>query len=89
MPNHKEVKQIEQILTNTPNDMLLPKAMDLAHQLWQGDLKDLEKQVKEFGTSEDIVRQVIKEVDIQRQQKKHYLCAGVHYEGENYWGLDR
>jgi len=89
MPNHKEVKQIEQILTNTPNDMLLPKSMDLAHQLWQGDLKDLEKQVKEFGTSEDIASQVIKEGDIQRQQKKHYLGAVFHYEGENYWGLDR
>jgi len=69
--------------------MLLPKAMDLAHQLWQGDLKDLEKQVKEFGTSEDIASQVIKEGDIQRQQKKHYLGAVFHYEGENYWGLDR
>ena len=89
IPNTKQIKKIERILTNTNQDHFINKSLELGHQLWQGHPIDLELQDQNSVASEEKTVLAIKNGNTLRHQMKHYLGAIFHYEGENYWGLDR
>jgi len=89
IPNAKQIKKIERILANTSQDHFINKSLELGHQLWQGNPIDLELQDQDSGASEEKTVLTIKNGNSLRHQMKHYLGAIFHYEGENYWGLDR
>ena len=83
-PSSSAIKLGERILLNEENlghDLLIR----ITEKVWSNEIKELEELSKQ--TQE--VENHLEENNLKRKTLGHYQGGVFHYEGENYWGVDR
>ena len=83
-PSSSAIKLGERILLNEENlghDLLIR----ITEKVWSNEIKELE----ELSKHTQEVESHLEENNLKRKTLGHYQGGVFHYEGENYWGVDR
>ena len=83
-PSSSAIKLGERILLNEENlghDLLIR----ITEKVWSNEIKELE----ELSKHTQEVENHLEENNLKRKTLGHYQGGVFHYEGENYWGVDR
>ena len=83
-PSSSAIKLGERILLNEENlghDLLIR----ITEKVWSNEIKELE----ELSEHTQEVENHLEENNLKRKTLGHYQGGVFHYEGENYWGVDR
>ena len=83
-PSSSAIKLGERILLNEENlghDLLIR----ITEKVWSNEIKELE----ELSKHTQEVENDLEENNLKRKTLGHYQGGVFHYEGENYWGVDR
>ena len=83
-PSSSAIKLGERILLNEENlghDLLIK----ITEKVWSNEIKELE----ELSKHTQEVESHLEENNLKRKTLGHYQGGVFHYEGENYWGVDR
>ena len=84
LPSSSAIKLGERILLNEENldhDLLIR----ITEKVWSNEIKELE----ELSKHTQEVENHLEENNLKRKTLGHYQGGVFHYEGENYWGVDR
>ena len=87
-PNNALVKKANSLLINTNKEQFIHDALELAEVIW-GNKSELSGDISKNELADTEIQKVLNEGNKLRDKAGYYFGSAFHYEGENYWGLDR
>ena len=87
-PDNKLVQQANSVLIKSDKKEFIHNALEIAKVIW-GDKNEMSNELSNNELSDTEIQKALKEGNTVRDKVGYYFGSAFHYEGENYWGLDR
>ena len=87
-PDNKLVQQANSVLIKSDKKEFIRNALEIAKVIW-GDKNEMSNELSNNELSDTEIQKALKEGNTVRDKVGYYFGSAFHYEGENYWGLDR
>ena len=88
-PPEKVIQDANKILSSCDEKSFISLAIGVSKSIWLKDSNALENYLSDNMKSDSEVRSVLQDGDRLRKESGYYFGSAFHYEGENYWGVDR
>lgn len=88
-PPNNDILNSNKILASCEGKEFINKAINISNSIWLKDYKNTTNSSEDIIVSDDEIKSILEEGNQKRIKIGYYFGSAFHYEGENYWGVDR